>query len=323
MRALMVTKRGRRWVRRSVAAIVVVPALGMLAATWFVSESIESDLLLSAGVEPSADPSDIGLAFSRVDVPGPLGNYPAWLIPADSPDDTWAIVAHDKDAALDQALGVLPGLLDYGITTLVPTYRDDSGAPPSGGGHSTLGDDEWQDLEAAVGFALESGARDVVLVGYGSGGGIALTLLRRSELAPQVAGAILDSAYLDPGAMFDEWAAADNVPGFLIGWGKAMATFRFGVLWASLDQVAAAEEFSTPMLLIHGAADDRVPVRIADAFAAALPELVVYHRIEGGGHLGLYSDDLALYHSIVGHFLRRVAVGPSGAPEPVADSGVE
>jgi fermentation-respiration switch protein FrsA (DUF1100 family) len=322
MRALMVTKRGRRWVQRSAAATVVVLALGSLAAAWFVSESIETDLLLSLGAEPSADPSGIGLAFSQIDVPGPLGNYPAWLIPADGPDDTWAIVVHDKDAARDQALGDLPDLLEYRITTLVPSYRGDAGAPPAGD-HSALGAEEWGDLEAALVYALESGASDVVLIGYGSGGGMALTFLRRSEFAPQVAGVILESAYLDPGAMYDDRAAADNVPGFLIGWGKAMATFRFGVLWAALDQVAAAEEFSTPMLLIHGTADERVPVHIADAFAAALPELVVYHRVEGGGHLDLFADDPALRASIVGHFLRRVAVGPSDAPEPAADSGVE
>ncbi|MCJ7726346.1 MAG: alpha/beta hydrolase, partial [Acidimicrobiia bacterium] len=270
-----------------------------------------------------ADPAGIGLAFSQVDVPGPLGNYPAWVVAADPADDTWAIVVHDKESAREQALAVLPALSEYAIAALVVTYRNDVGAPPSEGRHFTLGADEWEDLEAAVEFAIDAGARDVVLIGYGSGGGIALTFLRQSRLAPQVAGVILDSAYLDPGAMVDARIAANNVPGFLIGWGKAMATFRFGVEWALLDQVAAADDFSVPLLVFHGTADEQVPVRIAEAFAAALPGTVEYHPVAGADHLGPYAADPARYVSIVGHFLRRVAVGQSEAPQPEPDSGVE
>ena len=67
---------------------------------------------------------------------------------------------------------------------------------------------------------LESGARDIVLVGYGSGGTVALMFLRESVWAEQVSGVVLDSAYLDPGSMVDARTAADNVPGFLVGLGQ-------------------------------------------------------------------------------------------------------
>ncbi|MFH2073156.1 MAG: hypothetical protein ABIJ75_09940, partial [Actinomycetota bacterium] len=284
----MVTKRAQRWVRRGVTATIVLVVMILAAATWFTSEAIETDLLLVTGAASTADPGDAGWIFTQVDVPGPLGNYPAWLVPplAESADDTWAILVHDDDAGRDQALDLLSAFFDAGIGSMVISYRDDAVAPPSGGGHRALGADEWEDLEAAVVFATEAGARDLVLVGYGSGGAMVLTFLRRSVHAEQVVGVIVDSAYLDPGAMVDDRTAADKVPGFLSGWGKALATFRFGVDWAMLDQVAAAGEFSTPILLIHGDRDDTVPIRLADAFAAALPDLVEYLRIEGAAHLG-------------------------------------
>ncbi len=319
----MVTKRAQRWVRRGVTATIVITVLGLVVATWFISESIETDLLLVAGGTSVSDPGASGFEFTQVDVPGPLGNYPAWVVPAsaESTEDTWAVLIHDDRAARDQALDLLPTFSAVGMTSLVISYRDDAVAPPSEGRHHSLGADEWEDLEAAVTFATEAGARDVVLVGYGSGGAMALTFLRRSPMAELVSGVIVDSGYLDPAAMADDRIAAGNVPGFLIGWGKALVAFRFGVDWAVLDQVAAAEEFSTPILLIHGERDQTVPVRLADSFAAALPDLVEYLRIGGASHLGGFRADPDLYVLTVEGFLHRVAIGPSEKPEAEARSG--
>ena len=316
----MVTKRARRWVRRGVTVAIVLLVLGSAAATWFTSEAIEADLLFVTGGASITDPGDADLAFTQVDIPGPLGNYPAWLVAADDDSNqaTWAIFVHDKDAGLGQALDLLPTFVEHGLPSLVISYRDDAGAPPSEGGHHTLGTHEWEDLEAAVGFAIDSGAGDVVLVGHGSGGSIALVFMRQSVLAEQVSGVVLDSAYLDPGSMVDTRTAANNVPGFLAGWGRALAAFRFGVDWAILDQVAAAGEFSTPILLIHGDGDEWVPVWIADTFADAQPFFVEYLRIEGAGHLEGFATDPDRYAATVDRFLRRVAPGPIEQVEVVA-----
>ncbi len=302
----MVTKRARRWLQRGVMAAIILVVLVLGAASWLTSEAIEDDLLFVSGGEPVADPADFGIPFVAVDVPGPLGNYPAWWI--DGTEDTWALFVHDLDTGREQALSVLPTFVEHGLPILVISYRNDFGAPPSDGGHHGLGADEWEDVEAAVTFALGAGAVDVVIVGYGSGGSAALTFLRQSVSAERVAGVVLDSPFLDPGAAVDDRTGADNVPGFLSGWGKAMATFRFGVEWAALDQVAAAEDFSTQILLIHGDLDDRTPVRSADAFAAARPDLVRYLRWEGIGHGEAFSSDPDRYTGAVGDFLRRLGV---------------
>src|SRR5690606_27432105 len=47
------------------------------------------------------DPSARGLEFSEVDVPGPLGRYPAWLVPADG--DTWVVLVHGRGGARREA----------------------------------------------------------------------------------------------------------------------------------------------------------------------------------------------------------------------------
>ena len=296
------------------AIILAVIMLG--AASWLTSEAIEGDLLFVSGGEPVADPADFGIPFVAIDVPGPLGNYPAWLI--DGTEDTWALFVHDLDTGREQALSLLPTIVEHGLPVLVISYRNDFGAPPSHGGHHGLGADEWEDVEAAVTFALDAGALDVVIIGYGSGGSAALTFLRQSVSAERAVGVVLDSPLLDPGAAVDDRTGADNVPGFLSGWGKAMATFRFGVEWAALDQVAAAEELSTPILLIHGDLDDRAPVRSADAFAAARPDLVEYLRWEGVGHGEAFASDPDRYVRAIGSFLRRVTAEPA---EPMSGDG--
>jgi len=313
--ALMVTKRARRWLQWGVMVAIILAVLMLAAASWLTSEAIEDDLLLVSGAEPVADPADFGIPFVALDVPGPLGNYPAWWI--DGTEDTWALFVHDLDTGREQALSLLPTIMEHGLPVLVISYRNDFGAPPSDDGHHGLGADEWEDIEAAVTFALEAGAVDVVIIGYGSGGSAALAFLRRSASAGRVAGVVLDSPLLDPGAAVDDRTGADNVPGFLSGWGKAMATFRFGVDWAALDQVAAAEEFSTPILLFHGDLDDRAPVRSADAFAAARPDLIRYLRWEGVGHGEAFASDPDAYFAAIEGFLRWVTAEPASGEDEI------
>ncbi len=119
--------------------------------------------------------------------------------------------------------------------------------------------------------------------------------------------------------MVDRRMERDNVPGFLKGWGKALATFRFGVEWAALDQVAGASELRTPLLAIHGTADARVPVDLSDAFAAARPDLITYLRVEGAGHLEAFVTDPAGVRVAIDGFLDGLQDVPVEVPAEVPD----
>jgi len=259
-----------------------------------------------------SDPSAVGLEFDNVIVEGPLGNYPAWYTPGR--DDTWVILVHDRDAYRREALRALPALAAAGFPTLTITYRNDPGAT-DGGGRYGLGNPEWQDLEAAVEYAADQGAEDVVLFGWGMGGSTAAMFLHESEQARLVAGLILDSPLLNPAAVVDADARAHNVPGLILGWSKGLATLRWGVDWGTLDQAARAEDFDVPILLFHGDADTVTPVAVSDQFAAALPDLVRYERVAGAGHGALWNADPARYEAALTAFLEAVAAGPAQEPE--------
>lgn len=260
-----------------------------------------------------SDPADAGVEYENVIVEGPLGNYPAWR--TEGEDDTWVVLVHGGGCSRRQAVRVLPSLAAAGFPTLTITYRNDPGAPDEGG-RSGLGNPEWEDLQAAVEYALDEGAADVVLMGYGVGGTIAAMFLHESIEAESVKGLVLDAPLLDVGAVVDADARAHNVPGLIVGWAKGLATLRFGVDWGTLNQADRADEFSVPILLFHGSADAEAPVEVSDRFAESLPDLVRYVRTEGAGHAESWNIDPGGYEAALADFLGEVAAGPTEVATP-------
>ncbi len=259
-----------------------------------------------------SNPADCGVEYTNVFYEGPLGFYPAWS--TGGSDDTWVVFMHGRGASRREALRVLPAVAEAGFPTLVITYRNDQTAPENPSGRYHNGTEEWADLEAAVRYALDEGAEDVVIVGYGMGGAAAIVFVAESDLSERVVGLVLDSPLLDAGAVVDDLAGRDDVPGFIIGLGKALATLRFGVEWDRLDLTERAAGLVLPVLLYHGDADDKIPVRSSDELAGLLASVVDFHRVEGAGHGEAWNLDPEAYEAALIVFLDRVAGGPSNLP---------
>jgi alpha-beta hydrolase superfamily lysophospholipase len=294
-------------------------ALGEIVSTapgTVTRELLEVSGSLVAGTPVALDrfafengPSARGLEFEDVIIEGPLGNYPAWF--TSGTDDTWVVLVHGRGSYRREALRLLPAPAGAGYPTLTITYRNDPPAPESPNRHYGLGESEWPDLEAAVRYALLEGARDVILVGYGVGAGITSTFMHESELAERAIGLILDSPLLVPAQRVDEAARAQDVPGFIVGWSKGLATLRFGTDWRGLDQVRRADEFTVPILVLYGTAESEGSLAAASAFAAARPDLVGLVRIPGAGPGEAWNFDAGRYEAAVERFLAEVAAGRS------------
>lgn len=259
----------------------------------------------------AGDPSSRGVPFEEVLYPGPLGDYRAWLSPG--ADDTWVIFVHDRGADRREALRLLPTMAALDLPAMVIGYRNDPETQASRGGHVGMGSDEWSDLEAAVDYAVGSGAADVVLVGYGVGGSIIEVFLNESRRAGSVAGVVLDAPLLDAGGEVDRRAEAQKVPGFIVGWSKAIATLRFGVDWGDLAHLSRAGENTAPTLILHGDGDAVFPVALSREFAAAAPLSVELVEVAGAGHGQAWNVDPERYEAAVEGFLQEVAVGRSAA----------
>ena len=138
---------------------------------------------------------------------------PAWVVtPPEGPGERWAVLVHGRGARREETIRAMPPLLGRGWTCLVPSYRNDEGVPAGPDGRYALGLSEWRDVEAAMRYAVDQGAREVLLMGWSMGGAIVLQLLDRSPLSALVSRVVLDAPVIDWGDVLAHHARAHRVP---------------------------------------------------------------------------------------------------------------
>lgn len=254
--------------------------------------------------------SSYGLDYQEVVIPGPIGNLGAWYISPDlsEPDgpEVWAVLVHGRTAGRDTSIKLLNNLAALGIHSLTIDYRNDEGAPPSKSGYYDFGVTEWEDVEAAVQYALDNGASDIVLVGYSMGGGIVVNYQLQSDLAGFTSGLILDAPMLNFGRTVDKGAEERSVPPPITAAAKFFSGLRFGVDWAALDFLSHADEMTVPILLFHGDTDDTVPIETSIEFADLAPDLVELHTFADAGHVQGWNYFTDEYEFLVTEFIERV-----------------
>lgn len=254
------------------------------------------------------DPAARGMTFDDVTVATPLGPGPAWWVPAGG--HTWAVLVHGRGGSRREALRVLPTLHQLGLDALVVTYRNDPEAPASPDGRYHLGDTEWLDVEAAIAFALDRGARRVVLYGWSMGAAIIAALLDRSALARHVVAVVWDAPLVDWRATLRQQARNRRLPPGLVPIAARATGRRIGIDFDRFDLRRRPPAVRPPTLLVHSTDDTAVPVAPSRALAAAAPELgwpMTYVEVADVEHTGAWNADPAAYEATVGGFLARWA----------------
>ena len=248
-----------------------------------------------------------GIAFEKISYKSELGEYAAWFIPGSS--KTWVVFAHGRGAHPNEALRIMPTLVDAGLPILAINYRNDEGAPASEDGWHWLGATEWRDLETAMEYAFDSGAEDFVLYGYSMGGGMCLNLLYESELADRVRCVVMDSPLLDLGGTLDFVGRERGYPRPIVMFGKAVAAVRFGIDWQRMNYLNRASELRAPILILHGEADDLVPAPISRLLQRERPDIVRYIGFPEAAHARSWNLDSARYESAVREYLQEILCG--------------
>lgn len=240
-----------------------------------------------------ASPATLGYAEEEVDIPVNGGIAPAWIVRVGDGSGTWAIMVHGRGARRTEGLRAVPTTAGLGMTSLLISYRNDGEAPDSSDGRYGLGMTEWQDVEAAITYALENGASDVVLFGWSMGGAVCLQAVDRSRYARHVSALVLDGPVVNWIDVLAHHARLNKIPtaiGKFSQWlisnpgGRRLTGLATPVDLKSLDWVSRADHLRQPTLILHSEDDEFVPVGPSSELAAKNPQMVTFVRFTKARH---------------------------------------
>ena len=248
-------------------------------------------------------PEELGFEVESVEIETTLGQAPAWHIPAGemgADQDRWVIQVHGWGAARPEGLRAVPVFHASGYSSLLISYRNDSDAPASEDKRYGLGGTEWLDVEAAIRFARDRGAKSIVLMGWSMGGAVALQTITRSPSVGLITGLVLDSPVIDWIDTLEYQARLLKLPPVItlgalriIGseWGAPITGQGAAIDFASMDFVARAADLSLPMLVLHSDDDGWVPSTSSRALAVARPDIVTFVPFATALHTKLWNYD--------------------------------
>ncbi|MFI5533126.1 alpha/beta hydrolase family protein [Kitasatospora sp. NPDC051853] len=236
----------------------------------------------------TGDPrSALGIDHTDTIAVGEYGDLPAWYTPGKR--GTWVLLVHGPGADRTQALPVIPTLRALELPTLTVTYRGDQGAPEPPDGLSHFGETEWEDVEAAIRLALESGAGRVILYGWSTGATMVLQAAARSAWRESIAGLVLDSPVLDWSRTVRRERALAGVPAAVAELGALAAEGRTGVDLAGFARLASGTDLHVPTLLLHSPDDSIAPWSAAARLADLRGDLVSLHPVPHAEHAALWN----------------------------------
>lgn len=289
--------------------LVALAVVFHLGGGWYFSSELIRDGFLPDPTPIESVQGDYEL--EEVSYNSPLGAMDAWYLPAGG--TTWVVHIHGKGASPAEAEPLFAPLQDAGYPQLAITYRNDAGQPLDPSGYYQYGATEWEDVSAAVDFAIEQGAEALVLSGFSTGVAHAMSFLSR-EPREIVIGVLMDAPNVDLGQTVDYQAGQRelplvpaNVPPTLAATAKFITALRIGINWKLLDYISDAERaIRQPVLIHHGTEDLSVPLAESIELVATDPDLMTLIEVEGAGHVESYDVDRQKYMDEVIGFLQSL-----------------
>ena len=278
-------------VRRAVAALVIVS--GLLTLGYVGISSYIAELLVYENPKAIVKtPASMGLRFANVTFPSRDDHVglKGWFIPGVLPGgrltaDRVIVAVHglrtNRESPGDHLLQLSGELARHGLGVLSFDMRGMGESPPA---PLSMGNLEQRDVLGAVDF-LRTGTlpfpelgRPRTIGGLGISMGAA-TLLLAAAREPAIRAVVSDSAYADAAPLLEREipkhtvAVVGRIPWAFAPSALLMARVLYGVdLFNARPVDSVARIAPRPLLLIHGAADDYVPIsnfQLLDAAARA------------------------------------------------------
>jgi len=234
----------------------------------------------------------------------------SWFIPARSAasgeeSKRTIILSHGYGANREESwvpmydLAELMHELGYNVIMFDYGYASKSYSAPA-----TWGSEEKNQLLAAVDYAKERGAEKIIVWGFSMGGGTALQAALESK---SIDGLILDSLFLpSPETLYTNIKQYIGLPKYpttaIIG--KLLPLWTNHTFSSLPAETILQTTYDIPLFIIHGTADNKADVYIAERIAAnqTVPQSRLW-VIEGGQHELLFRKDPNVYMKNISQFL--------------------
>jgi uncharacterized protein len=241
-------------------------------------------------------PGDVSYAVAVPGAtPGAQDRLQLWWMPNADPQAPTLLYLHGTFRALYRNLPKIDALRDAGFSVLAVDYRGWGESTPLVPSEATIladADTAWAEL-----VKHQPDPRRRVIFGHSMGGGVAVDLASRRHVGRDYGGLILESTF----TRLPDVAAELGAIGTVVSW---LASEQF-------DSVDKIGRIDAPILIMHGSADDTVPVTLGRRLRDAAPAGTRWVEFSGGSHSRLHSEDPALYREAVKSLIARLA-----APSP-------
>lgn len=260
-------------------------------------------------------PADLGISSQDIQIATKNGPAPAWLVPGTTHKNTWAICVHGRGANRKEGIRALPMLGELGLTSLLISYRNDGVAPAAIDGRYGLGGTEWPDVDAAIDFALASGATEIMLFGWSMGGAVSLQVVDKSRNARRISALVLDGPVINWIDVLSHQAKLNRIPeavGKFAQWllsnkaGRWMTGLAAPLDLKELNWVEKHDQLRTPTLILHSEDDDFVPIGPSEQLAELNPQTVTLKRYTRAGHTREWNVDPQRWEREVSTFVRNI-----------------
>lgn len=258
-------------------------------------------------------PRNYGLTTEEVEFPSRRGDvslsgwYLAGNRTAGAAEGPAVIFVHGLGSvrSSDAAVGLAARLVERGYSALLFDLR---GHGSSGGEEVSGGYFERWDVLGAYDYLLkERGhtAGEVGLIGFSMG---AATAILTAELEPEIPAVVADTTYTSVSDLLAQEVARKTplpdwiTPVFIPGT-ELMANGIYGINIGELAPEKAIAGLGYPLLIIHGDADQRVPVGHGERVAAAAPAGSAFWRTPGVDHVDSFKAFPAEYVERVTSYL--------------------
>jgi uncharacterized protein len=309
----------RRIVYAALLAALCLPSLGGCA--WWSDKQNMLALRPTpgrpAGLAPDADmfrPGDerwlAGVPAAAASAAKPQDQLALWWLPHAQADAPTLLYLHGTFRNLYQNLSKINALREAGFSVLAVDYRgwgDSTAIVPDEATITADAATAWAELQRRQPLAARR-----VIYGHSMGGAVAVRLASGLRGPGAAADGSLDYAALVLESTFTRMPDVASAAGFVGRLAGSVTTLQF-------DSLSRINRINAPVLMLHGTADNTVPIalgqRLRDAAPPQLTAKLRWVEIAGGSHSRLHQDAPAVYFeafkTLQAQMLAAVSVDPS------------